>query len=317
MFISKVYAKRDVAFGQLGYNTTAHNLAIGLLLAWLPTFILCSIVDRNPTQAEAVQAKLNKLVDAVRRALLNPELRETYIKETRRPYKSFSWTALLDNDDYFHEDFFTGFAGQGRVRWHYGIAHGILAGIEDAYVARRGRNWLRDSEEARTALVEGPRDMHGLIHEFDPNVFWQMLASFVIVSTAVFGAFLLSYFTPTIGLGCRSGGYMIFYILACVNLFIEFLCWLYLGPREKGDGEDAIQRLGTNIQRRMSRAGKENHVLFRWARKFSSWWQSLCKRDVIEIFILRPLEIVNTIWLMYIVMAQTTGSYTSCGCEVR
>ena len=308
--VSDVYAKQDIAFGQLGYNTTAHNLAIGLLLSWLPTFILCSIVDRNPTQAEAVQAKLNKIVDAVRKALLNPELRETYIKETRRPYKSFSWTALLDNDDYFHEEFFTQFAGQGRVRWHYGIAHGILAGIEDTYVAQRGRNWLRNSEEARTALVEGPTDMHGLVHGFDPNEFWQMLASFMIVSTAVFGAFLLSYWTPTIGLGCRSGGYMIFYILACINLFIELICWYYMAPGEKWE------RFGTNIQRRMSRGKSENHVLSRWAKRFSSWWQSLCKRDVIEIFILRPLECMNTIWLIYIVMAQTTGSYSNCECEV-
>lgn len=37
------------AFADLGDNTTAHSLALGLLLSWLPVLITMMIVDRNPS----------------------------------------------------------------------------------------------------------------------------------------------------------------------------------------------------------------------------------------------------------------------------
>ena len=97
---------RSKAFGQLGSNATAHNLALGLLLAWLPVLILCSIVDRNPIAVEATRIKLNRLLDSVRSALLNPGLRNTYIKEIGRRPSDFAWTKVLNNEEYFREDFF-------------------------------------------------------------------------------------------------------------------------------------------------------------------------------------------------------------------
>lgn len=38
-------------------------------------------------------------------------------------------------------------------------------------------------------------------------------------------------------------------------------------------------------------------------------------RDCMEILFLRPCEIVNTCWLVYIVAAQTFGSYNNCDCQ--
>jgi hypothetical protein len=37
-----------LAFGSLGDNTTAHSLALGLGLVWLPALVFMTIVDRNP-----------------------------------------------------------------------------------------------------------------------------------------------------------------------------------------------------------------------------------------------------------------------------
>lgn len=48
------------------------------------------------------------------------------------------------------------FAGQGRLPWHYGVAHSILAGIETTFVAKEGRNWLRDENSALIYMVDGP-----------------------------------------------------------------------------------------------------------------------------------------------------------------
>ena len=41
-----------LAFGDLGDNTTAHSLALGLLVSWLPILVVFTIVDRNPVSAD-------------------------------------------------------------------------------------------------------------------------------------------------------------------------------------------------------------------------------------------------------------------------
>ena len=216
-------------------------MALGLLLAWLPTFILCSIVDRNPVSSEAIRSKLNRLIESVRVALLNTELRETYIRETGRPQRHFTWTRMLSNDDYFREDFFTKFAGQGRIRWHYGVAHSILAGAEESYIAEHGRNWLTNCEEARTSLVKGPDELKGL-RWFDWREIWQVMGAISIVLSSAGGAPIISYWTPTVGLGCRSGGYVIFATAALGIFMIECFCWLIV-PEGSSSDRDPLTRL--------------------------------------------------------------------------
>lgn len=114
-FLFSLVISIQASFGDLGSNQTAHDLALGLLLGWLPVMILVTIVDRNPTAIEAVRRKLNSLVDEVRTALLDPELRNSYITDTRRSVRDFAWTECLRDEDFFYGDFFTHFAGQGRV----------------------------------------------------------------------------------------------------------------------------------------------------------------------------------------------------------
>lgn len=190
-FLFSLAISIQAAWGELGANAQAHDMALGFLLAWLPILILTSIVDRNPVAANSILMELNGLLDDVRSALLNPGLRNTYIRDTRRTQEDFAWTSGLDNEDYFHQDFFTQFAGQGRVRWHYGVAHPIIEGIERTFMAKWGRNWLRAPDVARTLMVLGPDDMAGL-RWFDFRMIWQILGSVCIVSGAVGGAFILS-----------------------------------------------------------------------------------------------------------------------------
>ena len=71
------------AFGDLGNNSTAHDLALGCLLAWFPVLIMGSIVDRNPIAAEAIRKKLSTLVDHVRHALRDKQHRDEFIKTFR------------------------------------------------------------------------------------------------------------------------------------------------------------------------------------------------------------------------------------------
>ena len=313
----------ESAFGNLGENATAHNLALGLMLGWIPVFITGSIIDRNPLSADDIRLRLNDLLDKVRLALLDTNLRDTYIRDTGRAPDDYHWTRALDNHEYFSESFFSDFAGQGRSRWHYGVAHPILAGIEDAYVAEYGRDWLRDSEKARTAMVVGPEQLIGL-KWFDWREIWQILSAVAIVLGTAMGSIVISYWTPTVGLGCRSGGYLIFIIIAFSSLSIEMLVW-WLTPIRSGATPGWLQRaaigdpllnVGSRIERKLSKSHS-----YTWqtslGEKIRSWmrgWQSLHFRCKVEILVLKPLDLVNTAWLIYIVNAQTFGLYRSCLC---
>ena len=206
------------------------------------------------------------------------------------------------------------FAGQGRVRWHYGVAHPILAGIEESFVSKYGRDWLRDAEWARTKLVKGPKVLSGLRY-FDFREIWQIMSSIVLVVGTVSGAFILSYSTPTVGLGCRSGGYLVFTMTAFGIFALEMLVW-WLVPEASISDDDAFTRVASNLGRRLSRSPSNtwNMLVKTRAQEALSWWQRKTVRDRIESLVLEPLEVGNCIWLLYIVTAQTFGSYRNCDC---
>jgi hypothetical protein len=220
------------AFGDLGENTTAHDLALGCLLAWFPILIMGSIVDRNPIAAEAIRKKLNALIDHVRNSLRNEHHRNDFIQSFRDHPNFESLKAQVEKIAFAREnkyEFFEEFAGQGRIRWHYGAAHPILSDIEDCYIAEKGRNWLDDESDARVHLVLGTINAEGLMW-FDIREFWQVTSAIIIVGGSCGGAFILSYFTPTVGLGCRSGGYTVFFAVALGLMLVEMTVWLRTSP---------------------------------------------------------------------------------------
>ena len=92
------------ALGDLGDNSTAHNLALGLLMSWLPVLTSTSLVDRTPTSEDRVRVDLAAF------------LRQS---ETRRLRVPGNIEHMLGR-----------FGGQARERWHYGIAHSILSNLE-------------------------------------------------------------------------------------------------------------------------------------------------------------------------------------------
>ncbi|KAL8940906.1 MAG: hypothetical protein Q9216_002536 [Gyalolechia sp. 2 TL-2023] len=179
------------AFGLIGDNQTAHDLALGLLLAWFPVFLIATVVDRNPVGADRIRRKLNNFLEIVRLALLDSASRRAFLADSNRTEVELSWTTALEVDDFYRDGFFTRFAGQGRVRWHYGVAHPILAGMETNYLAAHGRNWFRNIETARQMIIWGPIHHQGLIW-FDFRMIWQILGAFTVVGCTVFGAFILS-----------------------------------------------------------------------------------------------------------------------------
>ncbi|OCK77644.1 hypothetical protein K432DRAFT_407131 [Lepidopterella palustris CBS 459.81] len=348
------------AFGYLGENTTAHDLALGFLLSWLPVLILGSIVDRNPVAADDMRRKLNELVDLVRRSLQDDTIRQEFInsfKNQPEAERMKEWVENVHRRCGFMTNFFVGFAGQGRIPWHYGAAHPILSDIEGCYIARRGRNWLDNEEEARTNLVMGPVDEGGLLW-FDLRELWQILSSVLIVTFTIAGAFILSFFTPTVGLGCRSGGYLIFTCLTFGLLVLELIVWWVSSPIRVEQPQWLVRRR-TNLESNASfaRFEQSSRAVFRRVSEtalslrdsLESW--SICLlKNLLSLFPMKnktqnldqfentmntrfsnihdyslkewtrrfffiPVELFNTTWLIYIVLAQTFGFYHNCSCS--
>ncbi|KAF8251727.1 hypothetical protein K440DRAFT_652913 [Wilcoxina mikolae CBS 423.85] len=224
------------AFGeQLGNNATAHDLALGLLLGWFPILLASTVIDRNPTDAVHTRRKLNSFLLNVQK--LNPD-------------------KFIHAFDPARENVFEHFAGQGRLRWHYGAAHCILNTLEDDFLKDAGPCTPRSSPWSTV---------------FDIRQLWQAGFSWLLLATAFFSAFWISYNTPTVGLGCRSGGDMIFGIIATTSTFLELSAWPFL----------------LRLPAKLTRALHTFLIL---------------------------VETTNTVWLSYVICAQTFGIYNSCSC---
>ncbi|KAA6408754.1 MAG: hypothetical protein FRX48_07097 [Lasallia pustulata] len=183
-------------------------------------------------------------------------------------------------------------------------------------MADYGRDWLRHGYAARLAIVVGSRNDNGL-KMFDPRMIWQITGSLFIVCGSVGGGFILSYFTPTVGLGCRSGGYMIYLVIMLGLLATDILVW-WLTHDETHSSEHILGRIRNNLERYVSR-GEENGEESRtkWQNRAHAlilWFRSKSFRGVMKNCIIRPLEIFNTGWLIYTIFAQTFGAYQTCDC---
>ncbi|KAI9813607.1 MAG: hypothetical protein M1827_003677 [Pycnora praestabilis] len=284
-FLFSLIISIQQSFSAVGENETAHDLAMGFLLGWLPVLILASIVDRNPGRATEIRLKLNKFLTLVLEALEDPKKRKSLEASGEAEEGDFSWISGFQSEINYQREhslrhdytpFFTQFAGQGRVRWHYGVAHPILSSIETAFIARYGRGWLK-ARKVRHALVVGThKDSEDEIRRFDVRESWQILSAMITVGAPITGAFIISYMTPTVGLGCRSGGYVVYFTIAMGTFVVEMLIW-YLTSR-------------MSLQARQE-----------WRLRFNR--------------ILSFADFVNTVWLIYIVLAQTVGSYETCACQ--
>lgn len=202
--------------------TTSADLSLSCLLAWLPVLILSSIIDRYPIGVDAFRMKLNAWVDHFRHSLASEQIRNGFIATFRGidNYKGLAARLLLVAELSTSHDtsgFFEDFAGQGRIRWNHGIAHPILIDIE-----RLGRKWLADEREARVNFALGSGSDRGLAW-VDVHFTLKALSAIAVVGSCCGGGFILSYFTPTVSIGCRGGGYLVFATVAISLLIAELL----------------------------------------------------------------------------------------------
>jgi hypothetical protein len=122
---------------------------------------------------------------------------------------------------------------------------------------------LANEKEARSSLVLGAINDEGLLW-FDIREFWQVGSAVLIVLGSCGGAFTLSYFTPTVGLGCRSGGYTIFFCIAMGLLIVEMTVWLILSPYEMDT--HWIRRTATRLHSNATISHLEENAHGRWLK---------------------------------------------------
>ena len=90
-------------------------------------------------------------------------------------------------------------------------------------------------------------------------------------------------------------------------LLVELLVW-WLTHETTHTPDDILARVGTNIERHISHGVDLRPPTEKKWQKYSasilSWLASKTFRDLVKDFVIRPLEVANTIWLTYIIFAQ-------------
>ncbi|KAF3934095.1 hypothetical protein ABW19_dt0207885 [Dactylella cylindrospora] len=252
------------AFGEVGDNATAHNLALGLLMGWLPVLVSAAIVDRNSLDSEHVAKLLNNLMRRV------------------HPYNVT----------------FTKFVGQGRRRWHYGVAHPILTMLERyPDEIRRPVDWMEVAikcieDDGEWVKEDKHRRESESIAYFSKWEFVHMLAAWLTIGLSVLGAWYLSYNTPTVGLGCRSFSYVMFLVVCTFSGLLELLLYpvIYRPVKKKSTGD--LVKVD----------GFRGYIS---SKKFRSLMNS----------VLDVIDIISSLVLFTTIFMQTTGAFQLYWCK--
>ena len=115
---------------------------------------------------------------------------------------------------------------------------------------------------------------------------------------------------------------MVYVVITLANLLIEIFVWWISREgqvrswvrRQSAGG--LLTKVASNVRERVNRQESDT-----WANTITSTFRysfdalsGMSGRDKTALFILRPMDIIGSIWLAYIVAAQTFGSYQNCEC---
>lgn len=181
---------------------------MGFAVSWITPLVVGALVDRNAIATKDLRSNLNWIFAGALEGIRLLQGQYNKIVEVDNLPKGSNLRVDAKLLGSMPEDIFTEFAGQGRLRWHRGVAHAILTGIEKSYASEHGRGWLEDGELARVAMLI-PHGDKGF-NVVDRRLLQQAIAAFMIIYGNLGAGFLISYFTPPVGISCRALGYLIF-----------------------------------------------------------------------------------------------------------
>lgn len=210
-----------LAFANLGDYSTAHSLALGLLLSWIPVLVVLSIVDRNPTGSTRARELLERWLFNchVHRQRQNAPPTEHYWQKGNR-------CDLRLGD----------FCGQGRLPGYRGTVWAIVSSMEK-YASAKYKEPRKIFTPVTQKFVEnGPRNpnlFEDVLNDLPqkrgtrPAQWWTIwILGLVIPNLSIYLCLLVGFNTPTVGFGCRSLSYMVYSIMISVT-------WLLYGVKRE------------------------------------------------------------------------------------
>ncbi|KAK4444733.1 hypothetical protein QBC34DRAFT_414560 [Podospora aff. communis PSN243] len=222
-----------LAFGDLGERTTTHSLAFGILITWFPLLLFFSILDRNPNSAERTRRFISRWLWNVRAVKHWEESHapysETPIPEPNwwSPAKEFlsNSTSVPDGPHHIHtypdNCVPTHFIGQGREIGYHPLTYTVTKSITSL-----------SSHSPDPLSYITSQTISNLKNKPPGSWIFSSLTGLILVWWEISMALMISYNIPTVGIGCRSGSYIIYGLLSTVPWVAHV--WEYAGPRGKG-----------------------------------------------------------------------------------
>lgn len=185
-----------------GDGSFSFSLAFGLLMTWLPLLVVFSIVDRNPVSSARAEQLISRYLHNV-----------SYVKATYDigpVHERFTW---WKPDTVIPDALTLGpFIGQGRRLRYCGLPHAFLA-VTERLDFRRVRREDLEQHAGRTARE---------LNDGKPTAWYAIwVVSFSLVWCAILSAFVVSFRSPTVGLGCRTLVYLLFGGFSSVSWLIQ------------------------------------------------------------------------------------------------
>ncbi|KAI8715224.1 hypothetical protein NCS52_01029700 [Fusarium sp. LHS14.1] len=208
-FITAFIFSIVLAFDEEAGNRTGSPLTLGLLYCWLPLLVIFTIIDRNPVSADRSAALMSRWLFNVDAVLASARAAGANLTDMPAPVW---WSRSVDQDDDLGEFRIQEFIGQGRKIKYCGLADAVIR-AQNAHTLRRDLDQYRLC--AQTVLT----------HLDSRPIQWWLtaLASLFLVVFEIMMAFLIAYCTPTFGLGCWSGGLLLYGALSTVTWGIHLI----------------------------------------------------------------------------------------------
>ncbi|KAF2668945.1 hypothetical protein BT63DRAFT_246313 [Microthyrium microscopicum] len=224
-----------LSFADVGEHTKVDLLVLGLLFTWLPVLVIFSIVDRNPVSSERTALLMSRWlynVNAVRDWKISESIDARDIKWWGQPTHepedsdqdgSQGQRASEDSpqSETMDDRYELGpFIGQGRQMGFCGLSYALM---EELHIMRASFGKSQNKFELYDGCARGVE--RRLARK--PPTSWYITAvtSLSIVWTSILMALLLAYNTPTIGIGCWSGSFLLYGILSTVSWLIQMTRW--------------------------------------------------------------------------------------------
>lgn len=197
------------AFASLGDNTTAHSLALGIFVSWLPVLVCSTVTDRNPTASVRCRVLIDRWIynnEAI--YTCPPGTEPVWWRPPSKKHHIQGSVMDLTVDE---------FIGQGRRLRYCGVTSALLEIVEkEPYIPVEGFTFadyhLKKSARFQRTLTKRPTS-------------WWVIcfAVHVFVSQQIFLAFVIAFNTPTIGLGCRSTLYLLYFLIGCITSSVQII----------------------------------------------------------------------------------------------